>query len=89
MIRVKTLREEFEAGENGGYVYGKIQRQRSFPVYVELGIEQEYIPSSQDNSKTEYRLFQKCNVFVAETDEELDREEYIYSSLNVTVIIYC
>jgi hypothetical protein len=49
MIRVKTLREEFEAGENGGYVYGEIQRRRSFPVYVELGIEQEYIPSSQDN----------------------------------------
>lgn len=89
MIRVKTVREEFKASENGGYVYGEIQRQRSFPVYVELGVEKEYIPSSQDNLKTEYRLFHKCNVFVAETDEQLDRGEYIYSSLNVTVIIYC
>lgn len=89
LIRVRAVREEFEAGADGGYVYGEIQRQKNFPVYVELGKEEEYIPSSNDDPKTEYRLFRKCNVSVAENDEQLDREDYIYSSLGVTVIIYC
>jgi hypothetical protein len=88
-IRIKTIREEFEAAENNGYAYGYIQRTRAFPVYVELGIEEEYIPSDKDNSQTEYKLFRSCNVFVAETDEQLDNGEYISQSLNVTVIIYC
>lgn len=89
VIRVKTVREEFEAAETGGYVYGNIQRQKTFPVYIELEREEEYIPSSQDDPKTEYRLFRDCNVFVAETDVQLDTGEYIFSSLEVTVIIYC
>jgi hypothetical protein len=88
VIRVKTIREEFESGADGGYIYGEIQRQKKFPVYVDLGTE-EYIPSAKDDTKTEYRLFTGCNAFVAESDEQLDREEYISSSLNVTVIIYC
>lgn len=89
VIRVRTVREEFEAGEDGGYIYGEIQRQRNFPVYVELGTEAEYIPSAKDDLKTEYKFFTGCNVFVAENDQQLDREEYLFSSLNVTVIIYC
>lgn len=89
VLRIRTRREEFIEGNSGGYVYGEIQRQKSFPVYVELGIEEEYIPSSQDNSKTEYRLFKNCTVFVAETDEQLDRGEYILSQTQATVVIYC
>lgn len=88
-IRVRTVGEEFEAAEDGGYIYGEIQRQRNFPVYVELGIEKEYISSAKDDAKTEYKLFTGCNVFVAENDEQLNREEYLSSSLDVTVIIYC
>ena len=89
VIRVRTIREQFEAAEADGYVYGNIQRQQSFTVYVELAREEEFIPSSQDDPKTEYRLFRGCNVFVAETDEQLDTGEYIFSSLDVKVIIYC
>lgn len=88
VVRVRTVREEFEAAEDGGYVYGEIQRQKSFPVYVELGTEEEYIPSPKDDPRTDYRLFRGCNVFVAETDEQLDRGEYIYSSIEVKLIIY-
>ncbi len=84
-----TIREEFEAAENDGYVYGYIQRTKALPVYVELGIEAEYIPSDKDNSQTEYKLFKWCSIFVAETDEQLDNREYISQSLDVTVIIYC
>lgn len=89
VIRVRAVREEFEAGADGEYVYGEIQRQKNFSVYVELGKEEEYISSSNDDPKTEYRLFRKCNIFVAENDEQLNREEYISSSRGVTVIIYC
>jgi len=89
VIRVRTVRQEFEAAEDGGYIYGEMQRQRNFPVYVELGTEKEYIPSAKDDAKTEYRLFTGCNVSVAENDEQLDREDYIYYSIDMTVIIYC
>ncbi len=89
VIRVRTVHEEFEAAEDGGYVYGKMHRQKSFPVYVELGTEEEYILSSKDDPKTEYRFFRGCNVFVAETDEQLDRGEYIFTSPSATVVIYC
>lgn len=89
VLRIRTRREEFIEGNSGGYVYGEIQRQKSFPVYVELGIEEEYTPSSQDNSKTEYRFFRNCIVSVAETNEQLDRGKYIYSLTDVTVVIYC
>lgn len=89
ILRVRTVREEFEAAEDGGYVYGEIQRRQRFPVYVELGKEKEYIPSSEDDPNTEYRIFTGCNVFVAESNAQLDREEYVSRAASVTVIIYC
>lgn len=89
MIRVKTIREEFDAGEAGGYVYGEIRRQKILPVFVKLGIEQKYYPSPSDDPNTRYRLFSRCAVYVAETDEQLDRGEFIFRSLDTTVVIYC
>lgn len=53
VLRIKTIREEFEAAEDSGYVYGEIRRQKIFFVYVELGIEEEYIALSN-------KLIAKC-----------------------------
>ena len=89
VLRIKTIREEFEAAKNGGYVYGYIQRQKTFSVYVELGSERDYTPSSKDDPNTEYRYFRDCQVYIAETDEQIDRGEYIFQTVNAIVIIYC
>ena len=89
VLRIRTTREEFEAAEEGGCVYGEIPRQITIPVYVELGMEADYIPSPKDNPRTEYRLFAGCNVYIAEKEEELDRGEYIARQLNTAVIVYC
>lgn len=89
VIRIKTPRQEFEAAKNHGYVYGYIQRKQAFPVYVELGKEEEYIRSARDDDRTDYKLFRRCNVFLSENDEQLDNEKYISQSSNETVIIYC
>lgn len=89
MIRIKTVGAEFDAANSNGYVYGKILRQEIFPVYVELGAEQEYIPSPNDDPMTEYRFFTKCTVYVAETEAQLDRGQYVATSSGVTVVIYC
>ncbi len=88
-LRIKTTRIDFDAAADGGYVYGQIIRRVRLPVYVELGIEQEYIPSPQDNPMTEYKFFRDCNVYVAKTEEQLDAEDYILEHLGVAVVIYC
>lgn len=56
---------------------------------MELGIEREYRPSPNDDPNTEYRLFIACTVYYAETEEQLDDEQYVAVEENVTVIIYC
>lgn len=89
VVRVKTPHEEFEAAANNGYIYGWLVRKSSLPAYVELGTERDYSPSPKDNPNTEYRYFVNCTVCVAETEEELDREEYIAEWVGVAVIIYC
>lgn len=89
VLRVKTPSEEFDAAENNGYVYGEIRRAKIFPVYVELGQEIAYIPSSRDDPNTKYRIFQRCTIYLSETEEQLDRGEYIFKTPNVSVIIYC
>ena len=89
VFKIKTIREEFEAAEDDGYVYGYIQRKKTFSVYVELGSEKEYIASSKDDLNTEYRYFRDCRVYIAETDEQIDLGEYISQALNAIVIIYC
>lgn len=89
MIKVNTPYAEFSAAESKGYVYGQIRRKNTFPVYVELGVEQEYRPSPKDDPNTEYRLFTACTIYVAETEEQLDNEQFAAVERNVTVLIYC
>lgn len=88
VLRIKTPSEEFNSAENQGYVYGEIKRQKSFPVYVELGFEENYNPSPQDDPKTEYRIFRNCNVYVGENEEKLDQCIFMQKT-STTVIIYC
>jgi|694.fasta_scaffold31949_7 hypothetical protein len=45
ILRIKTLREEFDSAVSGGYVYGEIIRKKPFPVYADLGTEHPYEPS--------------------------------------------
>lgn len=86
---IKTIRAEFEAAHSNGYVYGQIVRQEVFPVYVELGSEREYIPSPNDDPMTEYRFFTNCTIYAAETEEQLDRGQYVATMSGVSVVIYC
>lgn len=88
-VRVRTPREDFEAATSNGYVYGWLVRQSPLPAYVELGTERDYIPSPKDDFNTEYRYFVNCTVSVAETEEELDSEDYVAEWVGVAVVIYC
>jgi hypothetical protein len=87
-IRVKTIREEFDAAISDGCVYGEVIRQATFYVYVELGKEVEYTLTQRDDPNAEYKMFINCNVLFAQTQEQLYREENIIESSNLTVIIY-
>lgn len=89
ILRIKTLREEFDSAVSGGYVYGEIIRKKPFPVYADLGTEKPYEPSTNDDPNTEYRIFRNCSVYIAETEEKLDRGEYVSSTKDTTVILYC
>jgi len=82
-------REEFEAACAGGCVYGESRRQRVLYVYADLGAEKEYISLPDDNPTTEYRIFMGCDVYFAQTKDQLDNGEFVAELLNVTVIIYC
>lgn len=75
-IRIKATPLEFEAASSDGCVYGEIKGKRGLYVYVELGEEQEYILSSNDNLTTEYRLFIRCDVYFAKTKEQLANGEF-------------
>lgn len=88
-VRVKTTKAEFNAAESGGYIYGSIIRQKSLPVYVDLGKEKQYIPSPTDDPMTGYKCFVNCNIRVAATEELLDQGVYLLENHGVTVIIYC
>ena len=58
MKRIKALNKvEFEQACSNGEVYGQY---RGLYVYIELGQEQAYRESIQDNPKTDYRLFRGC-----------------------------
>ena len=73
-----------------GCVYGEIRGKKGLYVYAELGAEQEYIPSPNDDPMTEYRIFTGCDVYFAKTKEQLANGEFEAEDLpNVTVIIYC
>ncbi len=88
VLRVKVTREDFESASSNGWIDGLLQGRKDVWVYVELGIEQEYIPSPNDNPRTEYRLFRACDAFFAESQEQLGTLNYDAELLNVTVILY-
>jgi hypothetical protein len=87
-IRIKAIREEFDAAISDGCVYGEVIRQTTFYVYVELGKEIEYNLNPKDDPNGEYKMFVNCNVFFTQTQEQMDREDYVSENLNLTVIIY-
>ena len=88
--RIKATRKEFEAACTNGCVYGEIRGTRGLYVYIELGREEEYLPSPKDDPMTEYRVFNGCDVFFAKTEEQLKTGDFEAEELSsVTVIIYC
>lgn len=87
-LRVKVTRSDFESATSGGWVDGLVQGRKDVWAYVELGTEQEYIPSSGDNPRTEYRLFRGCDAFFAKSQEKLEALNYDGQLLSVTVILY-
>ncbi|PAX60232.1 hypothetical protein [Brunnivagina elsteri] len=87
-LRIKVASAEFESATSDGWVDGLLQGKKEIWVYVELGTEQEYIPTDNDDPRTEYRLFRGCDVFYAKSQERLEVQIYEAEQLNVTVILY-
>ena len=74
---VSVNKQEFDAAEPEGYVYGYAQYgTKKNPVYVSLGNEVDYIRNKNDDPCTSYRLFFNSTVYYAETDDDLDNEIY-------------
>jgi hypothetical protein len=89
-LRIRATQAEFAAARANGCVYGEIRGKRGLYVYAELGAEQEYIPSSNDDLMTEYRILTGCDVYFARSREQLANGEFEAEELpNITVIIYC
>lgn len=88
MLTVKTIEAEFNSAKSFGYVYGYIVRKERFSVYVELGKEQDYILSSGDNTDTEFKFFVNSTVYIAETDEQLDKQNYVQVIKYINVRLY-
>ncbi len=89
-VKIKALsREEFEAACANGCVYGEFQGKRDVYTYANLGMEKEYIPSPNDDPKTEYRIFAGCSVFFAKTKKQLFEGDFEAQELpKATVVIY-
>ncbi len=66
IVRVRTPHEEFEAAEEGGYVFGRLVRQSPLPTYIELGTERDYILSPKDDKKKSEVRSQKSEVKMKE-----------------------
>lgn len=89
VLRIKAVRQEFDAACAGGCVYGQFQGQRDVLVYAELGRELPYTSKPNDDPKTNYRLFVNCDVFFAKSQEQLNDGDFDTEILDSTVIIYC
>jgi hypothetical protein len=87
-IKIKADREEFALATDNGAVYGKVIRATAISVYVELGRELRYNPSPRDDENAEYKQFSGCTIYYAETDEQLDRGEYLNITKDSIVVIY-
>ncbi len=89
-LKVKVTREDFNlAIPLDGWVDGLVKGRTGLWVYVELGEEQEYIPSPKDNPKTDFRLFRGCDVYYGDSQEQLETGGYKAEEHDVTVVIYC
>lgn len=91
-IYIRTAKEEFDAAQSNGYVYGQLRRKTVIPVYVELGQQLNRRPSPNDKPNTKYKFFKGCTVYVAETEEQLDNAEDLQSLTrmpDVSIHIYC
>ncbi len=89
ILSIKAIRNEFNAACAGGCVYGRFQGQSRVYVYAELGQEKSYLPKPSDDPKTNYRLFINCDVFFAESEEQLNSGFFATEIFNSTVVIYC
>jgi hypothetical protein len=87
-LSIKTNKQEFKAAKSNESIYGYVIRQETFPVYVVLGQEIDYIPSALDDKNTEFKVFRNCTVYIAETDKELDVGNYIQHIPSITVKIF-
>lgn len=94
-LRIRALdRDEFEAAESNGYVYGTYSRYvdnklTTFYVFINLGREVAYKDRPTDDPNTSYRKFVGSTVRAANTPEQLDRRKYLFVLSDVDVIIYC
>lgn len=88
ILKVLASRKEFDTACAGGCVYGQFQGQQNIYIYAELGQELPYNSKPSDDPKTSYRLFTNCDVFFAESQAQLDDNDFATEILNSTVIIY-
>ncbi|ELS03574.1 hypothetical protein Xen7305DRAFT_00032980 [Xenococcus sp. PCC 7305] len=87
---VKVCKEEFEAAESDGYVFGTmLVGTAKAHVYVQLGIEKDYQGRRNDHPNTSYRFFLNSTIYYAKTASDIDNEQYEGSLENLTVIILC
>lgn len=83
VLRIQVTRSEFNAAESNGAVYGLLKGRRGLYAYAELGKEVEYIPRTNDDPKTEYRMFRNCDAFFATSLEQLDADDFKGEELNI------
>jgi len=88
-VMVKRVRAsslvEFELAASNGCVFG---RWLKLYVYVELGAQGEYRESEREEQSTRRKLFRNCTVYYAETEEQIDNEDYAYDSEEDILIVY-
>jgi hypothetical protein len=90
-IEISVLKPDFEEACDDGYVYGWRRlmvnnKTKRFSVYVQLGKEKPY---NRRNPKLRYRYFNNCDIDYAETDEDCDKENFLFSKNDHPVVIYC
>ena len=88
-IRIKVTPIEFDSAESNGYTYGNVRGNQTLCAYVDLGQERPYVERPSDDPNTRYRLFLNCDAYFAETETQVDEEDFKTSALDVTVILYC
>jgi hypothetical protein len=83
-IRASSL-AEFELATSNGCVFGKWLK---LYVYIELGEQGQYMESEREDLSTKRKLFKNCTVYYAETQEQIDNEDYAYDTQEDILILY-